>query len=456
MAPDLTAGPGPDDEATPPARRPGEILAVGRRPAGGGRVALVEAPRPGEATLRWQSRARSIAEVEQELARIWAEPDLAVDLDGRPGRHVAARTSVLNLVVVAGRGETAAAVEETIRRLTGRHPSRTLVVQAADPDGPPSIEADIRAHCMLPRPDAPETCAELISLVAGGETGRHLAALVSPLLVHDLPVTTWWPGEPPLADEAAHDLLETSDRLIVNGSAWSGDGLARLRQLAALPARHPRLSIADFAQVRQARWREAVASVFDLPEFLPYLPWLRRVAVTYSCGEGSGEPGTVNVVRPLYHAAWIGSRLGLAVERPLAPSAVRRTRGVRGSAAGPDHVHPGLGGTLHGEHGGVAVLLRPLHSSARAGSTLRVELRCERRGSELRADVTAEEENVHVHTWIDGVEALDRVFKARRRSEVDLLGEALEAGPRDPVADGVLALAAALVGPADAPGGPAR
>ena len=62
-----------------------------------------------------------------------------------------------------------------------------------------------------------------------------------------------------------------------------------------------------------------------------------------------------------------------------------------------------------------------------AGTTLRVELLAERRGSELRADVTAEAETVHVRVWQDGVEALDRHFLAPRRTEVDLLAEAIEA-----------------------------
>ena len=78
-----------------------------------------------------------------------------------------------------------------------------------------------------------------------------------------------------------------------------------------------------------------------------------------------------------------------------------------------------------------------------------MELLAERRGSELRADVTAQAENVHVHAWLDGVEALDRTFKAPRRSEVDLLGEALEAGGRDPLATETIRMAAAL---ADAAG----
>ena len=71
-----------------------------------------------------------------------------------------------------------------------------------------------------------------------------------------------------------------------------------------------------------------------------------------------------------------------------------------------------------------------------AGTTLRVELLAERRGSELRADVTAEAETVHVRVWQDGVEALDRQFLRRRAAtDVDLLAEAIEAGGRDHVAD---------------------
>ena len=93
------------------------------------------------------------------------------------------------------------------------------------------------------------------------------------------------------------------------------------------------------------------------------------------------------------------------------------------------------------------MLVRPVLSPMPAGTTLRVELLAERRGSELRADVTAEAETVHVRVWQDGVEALERKFRAPRLTEVDLLAEAIEAGGRDHVAEGTLRAAAALAGP---------
>ena len=88
------------------------------------------------------------------------------------------------------------------------------------------------------------------------------------------------------------------------------------------------------------------------------------------------------------------------------------------------------------------MVIRPVVSSMPAGTTLRVELLCERRGSELRADVTAEAETVHVRVWQDGVEALERHFLAPRRGDVDLLAEAIEAGRRDRVSVGTLRTAA--------------
>ena len=39
------------------------------------------------------------------------------------------------------------------------------------------------------------------------------------------------------------------------------------------------------------------------------------------------------------------------------------------------------------------------------GTTLRIELRSDYRGSELRADVTAEQDAVHARVWLDGVHA---------------------------------------------------
>jgi hypothetical protein len=295
---------------------------------------------------------------------------------------------------------------------------------------------------------------------AGGAAGRHLEAIIAPLLVHDLPVTIWWPSEPPFSTGAARDLFAMADRLVVDGSGWSGDGLARLRELAAAMERH-HLAVSDFALVRQSRWREAIASVFDLPDFTPYLRYLKRIAVTYGTHDPTGAPGTTNVVKPIYHVAWLASRLGMEVERPLAPADAVKARAASPARSAPRDarragpratpgvaapLHRGLVGLLRSPRSEVAVVVRPVGSTMPSGTTLRVELRAERRSSELRADVTAEAETVHVRVWLDGVEALERSFLAARRTEVDLLAAAIEAGGADPVARDAIRMAAALTG----------
>jgi glucose-6-phosphate dehydrogenase assembly protein OpcA len=417
--------------------------------------ATAETPRLGtgpllmeEPVLRWAAHATTIADIERELARIWATPRLVTEVGGVEERHVAARTSVMNLVVIARRPETGDRCATTISALTGRHPSRTLIISIRDPDGPNWLDARIDAHCVVPREDVPEVCAEVIHLSAGGATGRHLDAIVAPLLVHDLPVTIWWPNEPSFGTTQATDLLPMADRLIVDGSSWGGSGLRRLREMAGLVggpvhdgvagASGSTLAITDFALARQSRWREAIASVFDAPEILPYLRYVRRITVTYAIRDASGRPDQTNVVKPVYHVAWFASRLGMMVRSPLA-------RGPRPAATDGGDGRD-LEATLTGPHGAVAVTIRPVESSMPSGTTLSVELGAERRGSTLDAVVTAEAETVDVRCRRDGAELPPRSFLAPRRTDVDLLAEAIEAGGRDALTVETIRFAAALAG----------
>ncbi|MEA2538518.1 MAG: hypothetical protein QOF11_2752 [Chloroflexota bacterium] len=395
-------------------------------------LTTVGSARPGEPMLRWTSRAATIDDIERELAKIWAMPAMTARAEGDE-RHVAARTSVMNLVVVARQPEIGEHCAAIISQLTGRHPSRTLICSPTDPDGPGWLDARITAHCMLAREGATETCAETIYVTAGGDTGRHIAAIVEPLLIHDLPVTVWWPGETPLGSRQATDLLADAQRLVIDGSGWTGDGLNRLREVARL-VDAGQVSVFDFALVRQSRWREAIASTFDLPNLLPFLRSLRRIEVTYGSHDQLHRPGTTNMVKPLYHVAWLASRLGMSVVRPLVP-------------LGPQTGDPGYGGTLRYGRVEVAVVLRPAASEMPSGTTLRVELLAKRRGSELRVDVTAEADIVAVRAWQDGSDLLDRRFLAPRRTEADLLAEAIEAPKRDIVSDGAIQMAARIVAP---------
>jgi hypothetical protein len=155
-------------------------------------------------------------------------------------------------------------------------------------------------------------------------------------------------------------------------------------------------------------------------------------------------------VKPLYHVAWLASRLGMRVVSPLTADDAKgraTSSGARSPRPGEKApLHRGLQGRLRDQTGEVSVVIRPVASPMPPGTTLRVEILAEKRGSELRTDVTAEAENVHVHAWLDGVQEMDRTFKAPRRTDVDLLGEALETGGRDPLTADTIRMAAAIMG----------
>lgn len=394
----------------------------------GGPIAAAPATR-GQPVLRWASRARSVDEVAAELGKIWSSISLtAPGADGEPERRVAARSSVMNLVVVASRGEVGERAASIVEALTGRHPSRTLLVVPADPDGPPWLDAQVQAHCVLPSETAPETCSELVYLTCGGESGQHMAGLVAPLLIHDLPVTVWWPSEPRFESRASQELLDMADRILVDGSGWSGDGLARVASMTALRSGHD-VEIADFALLRQARWREAIASTFDRPALLPYVSNIDRIEVRYAAIDGT--PETSNVVRPLYHVAWLAARLGMTVVTPLRAGKLPWS---------------GYEALLRRGRRRVPVHLLPVESAAPRGTTLVVELHATRARSQLWIEVTAYDEGVIVHASLDATPLPERRFFAPRQREADLLAESIDAAGRDELTAEILDMSAQLLG----------
>lgn len=367
----------------------------------------------------------SVPDIERALASIWATTARS---RGDAERHIAVRSRVLNLVVVAGRLETAERCAATIEATAGRHPSRSLILSALDPEGRPGLDATIRAISVTPAARSDATGAETIYVTVHGETSHHLASIIVPLLVHDLPVALWWPGDPQFRSHRADRLLPLVNRLIVDGSSWSGDGLDRLADLS-LAARKGHLPVADFALLRQARWREALASVYDPPDLRPHLRALRSITVDFAASEAADRGQLTNIVRPVYHVAWLASRLGMTVVEPMS----RAPDGRRMAALRQANHH-------------VAVEWRPVVSALGSGSTVRVEIVSRLRGAELVGNVTAGDRTVEVTIHDDGRERVRRTYLAPRLKDVDLLERAMEDSAGNPVAGETLAMAGRLAG----------
>ncbi|HEX5579065.1 MAG TPA: glucose-6-phosphate dehydrogenase assembly protein OpcA, partial [Candidatus Limnocylindria bacterium] len=235
----------------------------------------------GEAESRvapvWSMRDTSISAVADHLATLWT-------MAGDDGPHVRekglphARASVLNLIVTVPDEPSAGRVVETMMGLGFRHPSRAIVLVANPGGSGPTVDAAVSAHCHAAHQDEEQVCYEEVVLTVRGEAAEHLDGIVAPLLIHDLPTLVWWPGDPPFADPVFDQLVDLSDKLIIDSSDFS-DLLIGYRRLANLRRRS---GVGDLVWKRLGWWQELTAQFFDAPRFRRYLPNLNRVRISYA------------------------------------------------------------------------------------------------------------------------------------------------------------------------------
>jgi glucose-6-phosphate dehydrogenase assembly protein OpcA len=390
-------------------------------------VIVDHAHRAPGATRRLAGRADSIAGVDTALARIWAELSRqGVDERDTTGRSgTLARTRVLTLVVVASRPETTERAMDAIYKLAGRHPSRTVVLGFGDPDGPPRLDARVQAHCH-PFGGSSEVCTEQITVHLSGEACQHPSAIATPLLVHDLPVAMWWTDDPPIGGRSFTELMEVTDRLIIDSGLFRDDGRDRLVALATQPREH--LEIHDIGWMRLDLWRTLFAGLFDDPATLPFVRSLRHVRVAVS------RPGsTVRVSRAALYLGWLASRLGWHVEGPLEP----RGDGLAGLV------------TQHGRPIELEIVPEEVEPDPRyraPGGLVRVDAIARRGSQTATITVVRGAEHLRAECRVRGDVWTTRAGTLERFEDAPYLAAALEAPGEDESFTAALPVAAALVG----------
>jgi glucose-6-phosphate dehydrogenase assembly protein OpcA len=266
----------------------------------------------------------SVGEIERELGKLRANDDGTLAL----------RSSVLNLIVVTDE-ESASEITDSVSRLAGRHPARAVVC-ISDPEGEWNVDMGLSAYCHARGGGGAQVCAEQVTIHAEGPPARHLESLAGPLLLPDLPVFLWYPGEfSPRSPEFAA-MADLADRVIVD-SAASESHEACLREIAALVEDPATPAIGDLQWVGLSPWRSLLADTFGAPERAGDLEKIESAEVLYAPG---GENRTLLLV------GWLASTLGWKPE-------------------GASHNGGGRNITFSGPSGGVSVALSPDSPDAR-------------------------------------------------------------------------------------------
>jgi glucose-6-phosphate dehydrogenase assembly protein OpcA len=229
----------------------------------------------------------SVGQIEHELGKLRTNDDGTLAL----------RSSVLNLIVVTDE-DSAQEITNSVSRLAGRHPARAVVF-VADPEGESNVDVRLSAFCNV-RGGGAQVCAEQVTIHAEGPPARHLESLAGPLLISDLPVLLWYPGEfSPRSQEFAA-MADLADRIIVD-SAASEQHEACLREIAALVEDPEMPAIGDLQWVGLSPWRSLLADTFGAPERAGDLEKIESAEVLYA-------PGGEN--RALLLVGWLAFTLG--------------------------------------------------------------------------------------------------------------------------------------------------
>jgi len=384
-------------------------------------------------SLRWSSSATTVAEADALLAKLWASSEARRFLvsdspaDATTAEPIAVRTGVMNLAVVANGAERAAHAASILATLP-RNPSRTLFIVPRDPEGPATFAARLEVFCAVtPRGDGTSACTELLWIDVGGPAAHHLASIVPPLSLHDLPTLLWWDAPVNAAENDVRQLLRGVDRVIIDGATQPGDGLSTIRTLFTA-AETAGVALTDFALLRQGRWRDSIATMFDEEAATPFLSAINKISIDYSGGKGSSA--SINVVRPAYHVAWLASRLKASIKTPLHLGDGAGWRAELRDAAR----HP------------IAVELNPVESVLGAGTTIAVRIAADRRGDHFDLEVRADSTSTRAIAKINGTVVHERTFQAPRWTEATLLSESLEFGEVDPLSPAILRTMSALIG----------
>ncbi len=233
--------------------------------------------------------------VESQLAELWR---LASTDD-----QAVIRACKMNLVVVCGDGDDDVHdATRLVARISETEPGRALVI-APKESAEGGLDVFVSAHCHRGSSGA-QVCSEQVTLEVSNEGARLVPETVLQLLVEEMPVVVWWRRPILKGQSVLARLRDLSDRLIFN-SATFRDPYSGLREVWKVSSAGWDGHASDLTWAKLEPWREALASLFDLPGNLPSLGRIRRVAVCAG-GTAAGELTAAGA----YLAGWLASRLG--------------------------------------------------------------------------------------------------------------------------------------------------
>jgi glucose-6-phosphate dehydrogenase assembly protein OpcA len=143
----------------------------------------------------------------------------------------------------------------------------------ADPEHAAGPDPGLDVRVALLEQDAgaghPAIRFECVTVEVNADDEQQLASIASPLLVADLPDFLWWAADSAVGSDLFDDLIEVSDRLIVDTAATALPAAELVRLVALLDAGGHPPKLSDFAWARLEPWRNWSPSSSTGPRSVP-------------------------------------------------------------------------------------------------------------------------------------------------------------------------------------------
>ncbi|HEY2578832.1 MAG TPA: glucose-6-phosphate dehydrogenase assembly protein OpcA [Streptosporangiaceae bacterium] len=194
---------------------------------------------------------------------------------------------VLTLIIVTDESSQYDAIRAA-SQAAREHPCRVVGVIARNPAGRSRLDAEIRLGETGP--------GETLLLRMHGPLGAHADSVVTPLVLPDTPVVTWWPGPAP-SIPSADPLGVLAQRRVTDAAASD-----KPRQMLTVLASGYRPGDTDLSWTRATSWRSLLAATLDQPY-----------------GELTGGQVSAEQHNPSADliATWLAGRLGVPVPRQV-------------------------------------------------------------------------------------------------------------------------------------------
>jgi len=229
--------------------------------------------------------------VEDRLNDLWGQ------VAGKDDSNPLLKATTLNLVLYTTDGDNRA---DLLGQVAETHPHRAIVIETGQVmqdliQATPSLYC----HPSLGMEARNQVCCEEILIQAGSETLDRVPGAVQSLLLSDMAVFVFRPGDPSLTDLSFRGLSEIVDSIVVDSATFTIP-TALLDLLATLSAPHLHGTLHDLNWQRLLPWRQAVARAFDPADARATLQHIQEVEITHANARNQA----------LLAAGWLATCLG--------------------------------------------------------------------------------------------------------------------------------------------------